>query len=332
MSTFGDFGSFGGETVGLTTLYGDLDYGGASGNCVAIVAPTDTTGSSVILALDGAELALDSVDLGWVVTKVDPGVPVTRQVTQDRPMASGTFDSTRFVGGRTVLTDVSLLDGHGGNRQAMHDALAPYLNPAKTLTLFIRFEPGGGYRKMQVRPSPQSFPWNRPGAIESTLAWRSVGSPYWTDPAVWQSTAFPDEVKPGLGFDWSFDLAFPSAAGIGPASLYNRGTRPAEWVARIFGPITAPRLIHAGTGRQVAFKSGFSILANEYLTVDSTNRTVILTTSSSDPGASRYGQLDFAATSDGWFELNPGSNLVRLSGSAYLPPVQAEISFSHTYL
>jgi hypothetical protein len=329
VSTFGDLGTFGGTGSGLTTLYGDLDYGGASGNCVAILAPTDTTGSSVILELDGAELALDSVDLGWVVTKVDPGVPVTRTVVQDRPMSDGTFDSTRFVGGRTVLIDVSLLDGHGSNRQSMHDALAPYLNPASTLNLFIRFEIGGGYRRMRVRPSPQSFPWNRPGSIESTLAFRSVGSPYWTGPDIWQATAFPDEVKPGLAFDWEFDLSFPSAAGIGPASLYNRGTRPAEWVARIFGPITAPKLIHAATGRQVAFKSGFTIASGDYLTVDSTSRTALL---NGDPGASRYGQLDFAATSDGWFQLAPGPNLVRLSGSAYLPPVQAEISFSHTYL
>jgi hypothetical protein len=329
VSTFGFLGSFGGGSSGPSTLYGDLDYGGASGDCVAIIAPTDTTGSSVILDLNGAELALDSTELGWVVTKVDPGVPVTRQVTQDRPMGNGTFDSTRHVGGRTVLIDVSLI---GENRQAMHDALALYQNPADTITLYIRFEPGGGYRRMLVRPSPQSFPWNRPGAIETTLAFRSVGSPYWTGPDVIQSTAFPDDVKPGRTYDRTYDRSYPSAFGIGPASLLNRGTRPAEWTARIFGPVTAPRLIHLPTGKQVAFKSGFSILANEYLTVDSTNRTAVLVTSSSDPGASRYGQLDFAATSDGWFELNPGSNLVRLTGDAYLIPAQAEVSFSHTYL
>lgn len=329
MSTFGDLGTFGGEAGG-TTLYGDLDYGGASGNCVAIIAPTDTSGSSVILELDGAELALDSTTLGWVVEKVDPGVPVTRMVTQDRPMGNGTFDSTRHVGGRTVLIDVALVNEFEvDTRQAMHDALAPYLNPASEMTLFVRFVIGGGYRKMRVKPSPQSFPWERPGGIQSTLAFRSVGSPYWTGPETIQSTAFPDEAKPGRTYNRSYNRVYPSAVGIGPASLFNLGTRPAEWVARIFGPVTAPKLIHAGTGEQVAFKTGFVVASGDYLTVDSTTRTALL---NGDPGASRYGQIDFAATSDGWFELALGTNLVRLSGSAYLPPAQAEISFSHTYL
>jgi hypothetical protein len=326
VSTFGFLGSFGGGSSGPSTLYGDLDYGGASGNCVAIIAPTDTTGSSVILDLNGTELALDSTELGWVVTKVDPGVPVTRQVTQDRPQGDGTFDSTRHVGGRTVLIDVALI---GENRQAMHDALAIYQNPADTITLYIRFEIGGGYRRMRVRPSPQSFQWNRPGQIESTLAFRSVGSPYWTGPDVLQSTGFPDEVKPGRTYDRTYERSYPSAFGIGPASLFNRGTRPAEWTARIFGPVTAPRLIHAATGKQVAFKSSYSIASGDYLLIDSTNRTAWL---NGDPGASRYGFLDFAATTDGWFELAPGSNLVRLTGTAHLSPAQAEISFSHTYL
>jgi len=325
VSTFGEFGSFGGGDI-PSTQYGDLDYGGGAGNCVALVTPTDTTGSSVILELGGDQIALDSTEMGWVVTKVDPGVPVTRTVTQDRPIGNGTFDSTRHVGGRTVLIDVALV---GSSRQAMHDALAPYLNPAARVTLYVRFEIGGPYRKMLCAPSPQSFPWERPGMIESTLSFRSVGSPYWTNPDVTQSTAFPDEVKPGVTFPWSFDLSFPSAEGIGPATLYNRGSRPAEWVARIFGPVTAPKLIHAGTGRQVAFKTGFAVASGDYLTVDSTNRTAWL---NGDPGASRYSQLDFAQTSDGWFELAPGDNLVRLTGSAYLAPAQAEMSFSDTYL
>ena len=324
MSTFGDSGGFGGTST--SALYGDLDYGGGAGNCVALNTPSDTTGSSVILDLNGAQIALDSTEMGWLVTKVDPGVPVARTVTQDRPMGNGTFDSTRHVGGRTVLIDLSLI---GENRQAMHDGLAPYLDPAATLTLFVRFEIGGGYRKLTVRPSPQSFPWERPGGIQSTLGFRSVGSPYWTGPDIQTATAYPDEVKPGLQFPWSFDISFPNAFGIGPASLVNRGSMPAEWVARIFGPVTAPRLIHVGTGKQVQFKSGFSIASGDYLTLDSTNRTAWL---NGDPGASRYGQIDFAATTDGWFDLPPGQSLVRLSGSAYLVPAQAEISFSDTYL
>lgn len=325
--TLGTMGTLGGGGTGVIG-FGDFTFGGYPGfGGGGPTGPGDTTLASVILELDGHEIALDSPSDGWVVQGMNIGDPVPRTNVSHRPGSDGTVNLTRRVGDRNILIKLHL---DGGDRQTMLDALAPYMDVSRRPTLRLKGERKDLHREITVvYTGTGGADWARPNTMPLTLGFRSVGSPYFTGLDLKEATAWPDENKPGVTFNISFNLAFPSAYGIGPATLINLGTKPAEWTARIFGPITGPRLILAATGEQVDFKETLEVAVGDYLTIDSATRTVFYNGLST---ASRYQYLDFQNTSSDWFQLQPGLNQVRLSGDSYTVPTQAIITFRDTYL
>jgi hypothetical protein len=326
MTTLGTLGTLGGG-IDCVAQFGDLNFGGGVGLGSGPRGPGDTTLASVILELDGIEIALDSPDLGWVVQRMTIGDPVPRVNVKNKSGGDGTVNRTRRVADRNILIQLHL---DGTDRQTMLDALAPYMSVKNRPTLRLRGERWDTHRQVQVvYTGDGGATWNRPMVMPLTLGFRTVGSPYFTGLELKTSTAWPDENKPGVTFPISWNLGFPSATGIGPATLINYGTEPAEWTARIFGPITGPRLVKASTGETIDFKSTLTVASGDYLTVDSATHTVYYNGLST---ASRYQYLDFANTTTDWFRLDPGLNLVRLSGDTYTVPTQAEITFRDTYL
>ncbi len=298
-------------------MYGGALYGGTVLDQVA--------DSSLMLDLDGALLSLDNPDAGWVVTKVDVGTPVAREVASDRPNSDGTDDTSALVGGRNIVIGLTLL---GADRQTQFDYLAPYLDQRARPLLRIATERGTAYRVAKVRSTGDvSAPWERPGRLDLTLGFRTVDSPYFTGATARTATAWPNPDAPGRAYDLVYDRTYPPTAGWGPGRPTNTGNRPAQWTARIFGPITGPGLTHDETGKAVKFTSGLVVAAGDYLTVDSATRTAVV---NGLAGSSRYSFLDFAATN--WFELKPGPNTVRLTSLAYSVPAQAEIAWKDTYL
>lgn len=325
--TLGSLGTLGGGGEGVIG-FGDFTFGGYPGfGGGSPLGPGDTTLASVILSLDGVDLALDSPTYGWVVTAMTIGDPVPRTNVSDRPGSDGSTNRTRRVGDRNILIQLHL---DGADRQTMLDALAPFMDVENRPTLRLRGERRDLHREITVIYTGQGgAEWARPNVMPLTLGFRSVGSPYFVGLDVKEGTAWPDEDKPGVTFPITFNLAFPSAYGIGPATLTNAGTKPAEWTARIFGPITGPRLRKASTGEQIDFKSTLTVASGDYLTIDSATRTVFYNGLST---ASRYQYLDFQNTTSDWFRLDPGTNLVQLQGDSYTVPTQAIFTFRDTYL
>lgn len=310
-------------------LYGDDRYGddNYAGEDDVIIVP-DIIDSSVMLDLDGVRFALDDPDNGFVVTGVDTGSPTAREVTANRVNADGTTDQTEFVGGRNVLVNLTLC---GEDRQAQLDMLARYLSQRVRPRLLIKTERAHThYRLLTVRhTSDMSMPWQRPGILDTTIGFRSVGSPYWQHEHETVMTAYPDTAvtTSGATFDWSFDLVFPGDPGSGPASVINQGNRPAKWIARIFGPVTGPRLIHANSGLEIHFQTSLVIAPGDFLEINSENHTVRV---NGDPAASRYSHINFAETD--WWDLDPGLNTIRLTGSPIASPAQAELVWRHSFL
>jgi phage-related protein len=283
--------------------------------------------SSVMLGLDGEWFSLDRPDEGWVVTSVDTGAPVVRETGYEHPGADGSFDDTSRVGARNILVAVTLI---GSDRQGMLDLLGPWLSHRARPTLSIATEPGGAHRSLVVRHTGDFSPtWNHktaPPTLEGTIGFRTVGWPWWQSETVQTATAFPNEGLPGLTFDVSFDVAFPDATGIGSSAIEVAGNVSSPWVARIFGPITGPTLVHEQSGQSVAFKDTLVIAGGDYLTVDSYNRTAYL-----NGVSSRYSFMDFTATRPDWFTLEPGTNTIRLTGSSFSTPAQAEITWRDSW-
>jgi hypothetical protein len=283
-----------------------------------------TPGSSVLLETGNLQYDLDAN--GWVVVAADLGNPVVREVVADAPVGDGTDDHTEFVGGRNLIMSLHLSEV--GDRQEALDALAPFLDPKARVWLHVKTEKWRERRSILVRHSDLSAPWERPTHLEVSLGWRTVGSPFWQGEER-TATAWPVEAMPGREYDLEFDREYPSAAGVGSAYIVQDGNRPAHWQARIFGPVTAPSLVrtHDNGTAAVAFQSGWSIAAGDYLQVDSETRTVLLNGST---GAPRYSFVDFSQTE--WWRLLPGVNDVRLAAESYTSPAQAEITYRPAFL
>lgn len=75
------------------------------------------------------------------------------------------------------------------------------------------------------------------------------------------------------------------------------GTRDADWIATIPGPVTNPRLTHVTSGRKLEL--AIDVPDGATITLDSASRTVTL------DGANRYHTLTPGST---WFAIQPGPN------------------------
>ncbi len=280
---------------------------------------------SVVLRLGDDWLALDDWENGWVTTKADLGAPVSRDSVYDWTGGDGTVDNTTRVGGRNITIGLSIVHT---NPQALLDLLAPYLSQRVRPTLEVATVRGEPRRSLLVRHTADlDVSWERPGFVDVTLGFRSVGWPYWRSLTEGMATAWPDEVTPGRTYDRTYDRTYPSSANTGAALITNAGSVDVPWVARIFGPITAPELILGATQERVVFKSTLSIAAGDWLEVDSHNRTALI---NGLVGSPRYSHLDFPATD--WFLLPPGDSTMTLYGTGTSTSTQAEVTWHDSFL
>lgn len=284
--------------------------------------PFAPAATSAQVERDGVFLDFDDWDAGWVVTSVDVGFPEVRERVTPRPGSDGVDDFTSLVGARAV--SITLFLG-GPDPQLQLDQLAPYLDPRARPVLHLATVAGAEPRILPVRAGDLSGTWERPGGLEVQVQWRST-SPWFASALSYTAFGFPAQDAPGFTFPLSFDWVFPVMAASGPAQMVNAGNRPAGWVARLFGPITAPVLRHEQSGQAVAL-TGLVVAAGDYVVVDSLARTVHLT---GDPAASRYSTLDSAATR--WFGLAPGPNTVRLTSAGFAAPAQVEFTWRDSWL
>ena len=111
----------------------------------------------------------------------------------------------------------------------------------------------------------------------------------------------------GLDFPATAPFVFGTAGDSSVMDCTNDGTIATPWVATFSGPLTAPELVHLGSGKRITL-SGATLAAGETLVVDSDARTVLL-----EGTASRYSWL---AAASQWFDIEPGANSVQLLGAS----------------
>lgn len=258
-------------------------------------------------APDGRVLDLEDWDAGYIVEQVDIGAPNIREAVNDRPLAHGTFDYTRWSGARTVTLNMALVPGTSSRRRLL-DGLAPFLDPGARSTLHVATDKLGPYRQIQVRASGDlSAPWERPPYVRVTLGWTTVGSPMFRSDDVHEGGfAWSVAGVPGRTYDLTFDRIYPESPAI-RGLVINDGDQPGDWVAEIAGPLSSPAVHNLTVGQTVA-TTGLTVLRDQTLVIDSSDMTVML-----DGISSRYGSLDFTKTS--WWKLVPGTNVVILEGA-----------------
>lgn len=104
--------------------------------------------------------------------------------------------------------------------------------------------------------------------------------------------------------------------------VVNAGDAPTWPRFRLDGPITNPQILNNTTGEQVAL--AYALGTGEYLDVYPELGRILL-----NGTANRYSAVDFANSS--WFQLDPGSNDIRLLAAAYSAPAQLTTFWRNAY-
>jgi len=159
---------------------------------------------------------------------------------------------------------------------------------------------GGGKRRINCRPRGLAVPVDLDWFYEIVVVTvrLEATSPYLLDDS--ETTVISSLLTAGSsGLTWP--LTWPLNWGTVESSsftLTNNGTQAADFCATIPGPVTNPKIVDVGTGRELEFT--IALASGEFLEVDTGARTVLL-----NGTASRYSTI--AAGSE-WFTLAPGSN------------------------
>ena len=75
----------------------------------------------------------------YVVSQLQIGSPAVRDVSRHRSLADGSFDDTRFLGGRAISVTIRMKDGQGcdsnPDMQRLIDLVVPYMSPRRRPTI-----------------------------------------------------------------------------------------------------------------------------------------------------------------------------------------------------
>jgi len=262
-----------------------------------------------------AEIAVQGWNLGF---------PAVREVSEDRSDADGSVDSTAYHGPRAVTMTMTML---GANRLRLLDELRSFCGPAARPYLTITSDLWDQPRRVRLRADQQS------SALNVGMGTSRPVQAGWVAPdgvleavALSEVTVGPSGLATtGLTYPVTYPVTYPASTSGGPVTVVNAGTAPVCPVVRMYGPATGPVLSVDGQG-SLSFPS-LTIPAGDYVEVDFRERTVLV---NSLPTVSRYGLLDFAAAT--WWQLQPGSNVVRYAPAAYSGGAAAVVTWRAAWL
>ena len=274
--------------------------------------------------------ALDPLDLddrdGFVCEELDLGAPVTRSVSESRPRADGTIDDTAYFGARAVSVTLAVFDGREYTRRQNLDRLAAYCHPGLRPTLTFSHLSTDEPRQVTLRAEQFSAPLNSPDMTRVMVSW-VVPSGRIESARVNVVVTIPGSGDiPGWSPPLEPPLVFPHHTS--PQALVSvGGSVPSEWRASIYGPITSPAILNHTTGETLVSFPGLTIAAGDHLRLYQADRVAWL---NSEPGASRYHLLDFAASS--WAPLGVGGQMLELAAESSAPPASLWLQWRDTYL
>jgi hypothetical protein len=249
-----------------------------------------------------------AADAGLIVTSLQIGWPAVRANVRNRAMSDGTFDDTLFLGGRAVTLGIRL-DHTKQTTQALLDSLAPFMSPRyrPTLSWSLAGSPDD-VRALTVRG--QDFPVPITGPEFQSVVASFVSPDAFTRSAGQHcQTIFPSTgTVVGRTYNLTFNRTYAASAPSGSFTVVNNGNAPTDWVATVFGGIVNP-VVRIG---DVDIEMTLTLTTGQFLVIDSAARTILL---NGDPADSRYDLSNFTEWSWDELLLEPGSNLIRLSGS-----------------
>lgn len=265
-----------------------------------------------ILYLDGRD--------GLTALEFDPGYPEVRQVVTPRPDVDGTYDTTEWVGARTVSVQVV---GDGNKRQFL-DALSRFSRPNQRP--FIVYEVNGDLRRIRLRAADRSAPLVAPSdVLFAQLQWVGVDGIVEAEQETVLVAFATDGEEEGRTYPLTFDRTYVPTLPVGTVNAINVGTARACPEFRLFGPVTNPLIENLTSGEQLRFVT--TLTAGQWLEIDCRNKTVRL---NGLKAQNRYNTLDFDVSE--WIGLYPGDNLIRYRPDTITGAAFARVAYRSSWI
>lgn len=224
---------------------------------------------------------------------------------------AGTVTGVLFVGGlNTAIVAAAESKLKRATRALRADGIFRWTPPDASSPRQLRF---------RVQDGPH-ITARRPKAFQVTLVS--------ADPYALSSTESSIVITPGAA---AGEIGIPnpitnpittSLAATGQQFVVNQGDAPTWPRFRIDGPITDPQVLNNTTGQLVGLN--YDLGPGEFLDVYPQRGRILL-----NGTADRYSALDFANSS--WWQLDPGSNDVRLLAAAFSSPAQLTVFWRDAY-
>lgn len=142
------------------------------------------------------------------------------------------------------------------------------------------------------------------------------------DPIAIESIRLPSSTG-GLSWPISWPISWPATVVTGAGSATNIGNTAGPVTMRINGPITAPEIVHVESGATLAFSTGLTVAAGDWLDINCEARTVLY-----NGQASRNAML----ISRGWPSFQPGVNTFHFNASSYSPVASLQVSATPAFI
>lgn len=280
----------------------------------------------VLTGPDGTRVAFNNAaDPDYIgmlrdVTGLDS--PDVRESADDLVQMDGGIHGDFFYGRRPVtLTGLLLNPASADERNQRMTSLMRASNAMRADAILSWTLEGGEAQFLSVR---RQQPLRITGAWQKEFQLAVVAA----DPRIYSTALHQEDVVPGAdglgGFSSPLTSPLTSSAPVsGQVMVDNQGSAQSPALLVINGPCTNPRVINFTTGEELVLT--YTLGEAEFLVIDMLNRTVLLNNS-----ASRYGAVDFNATS--WWWLEPGENDIRFAPSSYSLGCTLEIHFRDAWL
>lgn len=260
-------------------------------------------------------------DWRWAGPIEGLGIVGMRTSDSPRPLDHGEFPAMDLLPARTVTADVLTVAHDPAQLQTSVDQLVGTFAPSSDVETLSVSLPDGQVRVLFGRPRRCEVDYGRAPSGLVRAVWQfTAHDPRWYSDIEHTVSLSPPVASAGRGYPRTYPLTYGGGtSGIATAdNVGNFGTRP-TWT--LYGPLSGPRLENVTTGRTLQL--AIDLAVGDLLVVDFDNRTVLL-----GGTANRYSTMTSGA--EGWWELVPGGNEVRLGATAGTGT--AEMTFRDAWL
>lgn len=284
------------------------------------------------LTLNGFPLyGVDDNGCEWHVTFQDvsglfDGVSSTLH-TESKAMTDGWYGNLPRLQGRTITIEGHIIGRCTESCVTSWNAFKSVLDPGGMLLIARLGNIGRQVRVWQSASAPL-VKWAGVNVLRFSIGLTSLSPCLYGLESVSGVTRLPSS-SGGMQFPYHFEEAGVSLSSwmwsenivSGNVVLDNVGTGPSPVMIRIDGPVVNPQVVHAVSGRTIAFEA--SLGTGHYVTMNGVTHEILI--DGTDPARGRVKRRE-------WSQAEPGMNVWGFNASEYSAAARMTVSFYPAYV